>query len=603
MSFLPPLSGAILIANPSKERTSTMAIAYENRGRPLRRARALRRTKRGKKLSLRAAFNKTMKGRGYSAKQIARLYKRRRAGKTTKFPKHARRAASRRSYSRKGRKVSRKSTKRASSKRRAAPKRRKLSGFAKWLKAHKGQGLNMQMASHMYRMEKGIPTVSPMPMGSPEGYWENFYAPAEKPGIVTQAFQAVGLAPKPEEPPPVVQTQLGPVSATPNGLGWALRNGLALEAPGEFAGLALRNGVALANPLRLVQRAGGYVVGTAIPGALIVAAMGRPSDFLQENAYSKVSDLVEKVPYVGAPVASLIDASPHAITGLLTAQALALSAGALYSISDRLGPASHTAATAIAVVSMAAPVVGFVMDWEDIKDALLTIKANMMGETPAAAPATQTLAGLALTQGGEFAGLAYQQGGGEFAGLAYSQGGGEFGGPFGNALGDGMLYQTAPLTAANYLQASLADASSCGADFSVDEGSALLNGTWGAVYGAPPVRKAGWAEGTSHLAGRPGHRWGWLIQLVGWDKARAIAAMSPKQRVKLLAKLRSDAIATFNLQAAQRSVQAGAEMAANRSAAGGSTAAGGIPTAAAPGGANGASGPGELAGALFMGPA
>jgi hypothetical protein len=115
-----------------------------------------------------------------------------------------------------------------------------------------------------------------------------------------------------------------------------------------------------------------------------------------------------------------------------------------------------------------------------------------------------------------------------------------------SALGDGMAYETAPLSA-DYSQASLGDAYYCGADFSSDEGQCMINGRGHYMhrYGAPPHRMQHNPKGSSHLAGREGHRWGWLVKMVGWQKAAQIAAMAPESRVKVLQKLRAAALQAF----------------------------------------------------------
>ncbi len=169
--------------------------------------------------------------------------------------------------------------------------------------------------------------------------------------------------------------------------------------------------------------------------------------------------------------------------------------------------------------------------------------------------------------------------------------------------GDGMAWEVAPLSASqeslDYSQASLADANLSGADFSADEGQNLLNGTYGSAYGLPPRRQAGHTRGPSHLAGRPGHRWGWLVQLVGMHKARQIAALSPSQRVALIARLRAAAVRTFQEQSVAQAADTAATV-ASLSPQFDAPAAGLAADAAA--GAAGASGAGEdLGGALFMG--
>jgi len=102
--------------------------------------------------------------------------------------------------------------------------------------------------------------------------------------------------------------------------------------------------------------------------------------------------------------------------------------------------------------------------------------------------------------------------------------------------------------AGDYGQSSLADAYYSGADFSGEEGQALLNGarSWRARFGRPSVRMAQRrAGGPSHMAGKAGHRWGWLIRTVGPARARKICSLPPKQRLGVIHKLRKAAIAAY----------------------------------------------------------
>jgi hypothetical protein len=125
-----------------------------------------------------------------------------------------------------------------------------------------------------------------------------------------------------------------------------------------------------------------------------------------------------------------------------------------------------------------------------------------------------------------------------------------------SALGDLALengFSTQSISApsplgGDYGQCSYADAYYSGADFSGDEGQALLNGRQRFMrrFGAP-AHRAGrkTAHTASHLAGKAGHRWGWLIRTVGWQKAQQIASLPPRKRIRLIHKLRKAAIATY----------------------------------------------------------
>lgn len=140
-------------------------------------------------------------------------------------------------------------------------------------------------------------------------------------------------------------------------------------------------------------------------------------------------------------------------------------------------------------------------------------------------------------------------------------------------LGDGMAYDVVPLgdidglamgglamgdadfgspedmgLMADYADAEMGDAELCGADFGQAEGEALLAGPecWRSTFGAPPILRTRTKNRHSRHAQKPGHRWGWLIKLVGPARARQIAQMEPDDRIELIQKLRQQAIATVN---------------------------------------------------------
>lgn len=101
-----------------------------------------------------------------------------------------------------------------------------------------------------------------------------------------------------------------------------------------------------------------------------------------------------------------------------------------------------------------------------------------------------------------------------------------------------------------YGDAQMADAAACGADFSPEEGQAILQGPAAvmAVAGTPSV-----AQGVrrtdgaySRFAGQKMHRWGWLIKCVGFERAQRIAALPPRERLKVIAQLRQQAMAAVD---------------------------------------------------------
>ena len=111
-------------------------------------------------------------------------------------------------------------------------------------------------------------------------------------------------------------------------------------------------------------------------------------------------------------------------------------------------------------------------------------------------------------------------------------------------LGDGGAYDVVPLPQnMDYSGASMSDAMMAPADLSVEEGEAALAGPahWHARFGSAPIVHT--RHGAfSPLVGRAGHRFGWLIQLVGFPRFRQIAALPPGQRVALIAELKQQAV-------------------------------------------------------------
>jgi hypothetical protein len=162
--------------------------------------------------------------------------------------------------------------------------------------------------------------------------------------------------------------------------------------------------------------------------------------------------------------------------------------------------------------------------------------------------ALQNMGGLALENG--LGGIALDN----MGGLAMQNMGGLALAPAYGSYGDGFAYETAPVQASqlDYGQSSGADAYYSGADFSHEEGEAMLQGegAWHQAFGPTPYRPQGDASNASHLAGQPGHRWGWLIQTVGWDKAREICALRPAKRLKVIQAMRQSALDTWRQEVA-----------------------------------------------------
>lgn len=106
-----------------------------------------------------------------------------------------------------------------------------------------------------------------------------------------------------------------------------------------------------------------------------------------------------------------------------------------------------------------------------------------------------------------------------------------------------------------YADAEMADAYYSGPDFDAVEGEAFLSGihAYHAAFGPPPKVTRRVQSPFSPHAGRPGHRWGWLVKLVGPENMAKIAAMEPNARCALIAELRNQALATAQARLAAAS--------------------------------------------------
>ena len=122
------------------------------------------------------------------------------------------------------------------------------------------------------------------------------------------------------------------------------------------------------------------------------------------------------------------------------------------------------------------------------------------------------------------------------------------------AFGDGGAYQIQNLgfagdhsaLHAQYADACMADAYFSGPDLDGVEGEAVLAGAsaYMGAFGAAPIRAAGQRRPQSRHAGLRGHRWAWLIKMVGFEKFQQITALPPAQRVSVIRNLREQAMAS-----------------------------------------------------------
>jgi hypothetical protein len=144
-------------------------------------------------------------------------------------------------------------------------------------------------------------------------------------------------------------------------------------------------------------------------------------------------------------------------------------------------------------------------------------------------------------QSGDKAGLAY-------SGLAYS------GVAVTNPGYSGVAVQNPGYGAADeqaimaeYGDAQESDSYVSGDDFDDEEGQAFIDGprAFFMRFGRP-ARVATRMRGPySRHAGKHGHRWGWLIKLVGFQNAQQIAGLPPEERLKVINALRKQALSTY----------------------------------------------------------
>ena len=272
--------------------------------------------------------------------------------------------------------------------------------------------------------------------------------------------------------------------------------------------------------------------------------------------FDMVSKAISSVPVVGPPVA------PYAAP-LLVGSA---SAVAIYYIADKtedmlpemLQPyALPLLGVAGAVVTLAQPF-GKTQTKRLFAAGMATVAGGIfayqrMSEMAAAKGAVQAEAEMAMVEESEgLAGLAMMQNpythvplGGKGYG-AYAYEGGALNNPahYGayEYTGEGALNNPGHASS-DYSDAHYGDAHYAGHDFDSAEGQAFLGGLpmWYRRFGRPGRRmyKRGRGMPYSHHAGRHGHRWGWLIKLVGFEGARKLAAMPPAQRMAAIRQLKA----------------------------------------------------------------
>ena len=310
---------------------------------------------------------------------------------------------------------------------------------------------------------------------------------------------------------------------------------LAVSNPGVFGGLALTN------PAYDFMGFAKYSATALIAGGVSYKIHEIAVPWVQENVY-------DRVPVVG----EYLNQYPYAATGVIASGALGIAAAKIGGVAGMY----------LGVIAGAVALTGGVLQAQEMLGGeSLDVADELEGDAD--------LAGLAMTNPGVFSGLALENNAHAMHGLALEN-------PHDMAhlngiamdnggFGDGMAYQVSPLAMpdfseghSEYSGASLADALVSGADLSVDEGNAAVIGKAAYLqrFGHPTVRRyaMGAPRGRSHLAGRPGHRWGWLIKMIGFQRFQALASLPPKKRLAVIKKMRASAIQAFKAEMADQGV-------------------------------------------------
>ncbi len=94
-------------------------------------------------------------------------------------------------------------------------------------------------------------------------------------------------------------------------------------------------------------------------------------------------------------------------------------------------------------------------------------------------------------------------------------------------------------TAGMYGDANMKDAEHAGHDLSQQEIKAAMQGPmyWSRCFGAAPYRASS-VDGYSAYAGKHGHRWGWLIKVLGWDRFAKLCQMKAPDRIRSISRIK-----------------------------------------------------------------
>ena len=267
---------------------------------------------------------------------------------------------------------------------------------------------------------------------------------------------------------------------------------------------------------RAEQFVGGIPVVRTIAPAVIPIALGAGVYYVHQLAepyvmplVTKVGGVVARVPVVGKAVPFLLS-KPYTMTGLVAAGALGLLHR--YDLISRQD-AAMIGGTAIAMG------VGLDLSLKPFAEAAMAVQEQVAAVDPAAAQEEIAVAEADAMAGIHMSGAhmgAVHMSGVHLSGLA-----------------------------SDYADAHFGDAYVCGEDLHPEECAAAIAGEryFFNKFGKSPQRITGKQSIYSRHAGRQGHRFGWLIKMVGFANFQKIAALPPHQRRQVIARLRKKAMA------------------------------------------------------------
>jgi hypothetical protein len=295
---------------------------------------------------------------------------------------------------------------------------------------------------------------------------------------------------------------------------------------------------------RAEQFVGGIPVVRTIAPAIIPIALGAGVYYVHQLAepyvmplVTKVGGVVAKIPVVGKAVPFLLS-KPYTMTGLVAAGALGLLHR--YDLISRQD-AAMIGGTAIAMG------VGLDLSLKPFAEAAMAVQEQVAAVDTAAAQ-EEIAVDSADAMGAVHMG-AVHMGGVHLSGLA-----------------------------SDYADAHFGDAYMCGEDLHPEECAAAIAGEryFFNKFGKSPQRITGKQSIYSRHAGRQGHRFGWLIKMVGFANFQKIAALPPHQRRQVIARLRKKAMASVPQAVAAAQAAQPALVSASLPIDGASNGAGGV---------------------------